>query len=239
MFGFKKSMTAQELAEEARIALDRGFRSAILYGSSAAGDHLGKASDCNMLIVADDLDMERLAALSDPFRRWTACGNPPPLLFTEKRLREAGDVFPIEMLDMLQARKVLLGDDVLEGMEVSRENLRHQVEFELRSKLLKLREGCVSTGCDRIGLRNILLGSCSSILAVMRAALRLYTDEVPADKLAAVKELAVHIPFDTSAFETIVAAKKGGKPIADSDAERVFESYLRQIEAVTDAVDAL
>ena len=49
---------------------------------------------------------------------------------------------------MERARKILYGADVLANLNISDEYLRHQTEFELRSKLIKLRQEIYS----RVGI---------------------------------------------------------------------------------------
>ena len=239
MFCCSKKITPETFAEAVKTVLGAHLRSVILYGSAVAGDHAGKGSDYNVLIVADGFDMDALEALSKPFNKWTAQGNPAPRLFTEKQLLNSCDVFPIEMLDMQQSHRVLAGADILAGVEILRANLRHQVEFELRVKLLALRGGCVGSGCDRIALSRMMIASSSPVLSVLRAALRLYENDVPADKLAALDALAGHVPFDVAPFKQIAAAKSGGAGVGGKGAEVLFADYLKQIDVVTDAVDSL
>ena len=44
------------------------------------------------------------------------------------------------MLEIVESHKVLHGSDPVNDIKVELTHLRHQVEFELRSKLLKLRQ---------------------------------------------------------------------------------------------------
>jgi hypothetical protein len=238
MFGSEKRVTPERFATDVQNVLGDRLHSLVLYGSTAAGDRIEKWSDHNTLLVAEALGPDELAALAKPVRRWMDAGNPPPRLFTERELRESCDVFPVEMMDMKQSRKVLAGKDVLAELGISRANLRHQVEMELRVKLMGLREGAMLSGCDRIVLANLMLGSCSSILTLFRAALRLYQENVPTDKMAAFEALAKHLPIERAPFEAVVAAKVHGAGLGTA-AEKIFASYIRQIETVTEAVDAL
>src|ERR1044071_5491295 len=66
-------------------------------------------------------------------------GNPLPVYFTSGEMSRAADVFPIEFVDMSQVRHVLYGKDPFETMDIGTHNLRHQLEYELRGKLIRLR----------------------------------------------------------------------------------------------------
>jgi len=62
-----------------------------------------------------------------------------PLLLTKEELLDGADVFPIELLNIKQHHTMLDGEDLLKDLVISKKHLRHQLEFEFRSKLLHLR----------------------------------------------------------------------------------------------------
>jgi len=62
-----------------------------------------------------------------------------PILFTKEELIEGVDVFPVEFLNIKLHHNILYGEDILKDIKISKENLRHQLEFEFRSKLIHLR----------------------------------------------------------------------------------------------------
>ncbi|MCG2727482.1 MAG: hypothetical protein L6244_02380 [Candidatus Methanoperedenaceae archaeon] len=62
-----------------------------------------------------------------------------PLLFTKEELMQGVDVFPVEFLNIKLHHKILYGEDFLKDIKISKKNLRHQLEFEFRSKLIHLR----------------------------------------------------------------------------------------------------
>ena len=232
-------ITPEAFVESVKKALGAKLVSAVLYGSAAAGDRLDKGSDYNVLLVVEPLGVDEMEALSSATLRWTRAKNPAPRLFTPDELKRSCDVFPIEMLDMLQSHRILAGADVLSGIEISQANLRHQVEFELRGKVLRLRDGCVAAGTSKIALIRLMIGSFSSVMSVLRAALRLYQNEVPAGKMEALAGLEKYIKYDKKPFETIHAAKSGRRCIHRSDAKLLFADYAKQLETITAAVDAL
>jgi len=239
MFSISKKMSPETFATLLAVSLGDNLQAAILYGSAAASDHLGKQSDFNLLLILRKMGLEELSALSAPVGKWARSGNPAPLLFTEDRLRKSSDVFPIELMDIMQCHRVLHGENVLEGLTVSKQNLRHQVEFELRSKLMKLREGFVASNGKAAILQAMLRASISPVLVVMRAALRLYTEDVPASKMEALHSLSGTVSFDVKPFERLYDMKAGRISIPKYGLPGLCADYIRQIELVTDAVDAL
>src|SRR6266550_4135499 len=113
--------------------------SVVLYGSAAAGDHIELRSDYNLLIALRRIAPEDLRLAQAPMREWQRLGHPLPVYFTVEELSDAADVFPIEFYQMENARIVLSGEDPFAFLKLSAANLRHQAEYELRSKLIQLR----------------------------------------------------------------------------------------------------
>jgi len=230
-------MKPEQLLSQLQTALGGGMRSVILYGSAAAGDYVGKRSNYNVLVVAERLGVKEMTALSKPSLAWQKAGNPPPLFFTLERLRKSADVFPIELMDMRDSRKVLYGEDVIGEVEIHPENLRLVLERELKSHLIRLRDAFIRTEGKPKRVADLLVESLSTTLVLFRAALRLFEDPVPALKIAALERIAVHLRFDHEIFEKVEAIKEGRSREGDVDALLLFERYLATIEVVVDAVD--
>ena len=232
-YGMKPDKLVSKLLQ----AYPSGLRSVVLYGSAAAGDFVEKHSDYNVLLITEQLGVADLKALSGVSLRWVRAGNPPPLLFTLERLKQSADVFPIEILDMRESHQVLYGDDVLSEIPIHDNNLRLQVESELKGKLIQLREAYLMTRGKTKNVVEVLIRSISSFLVLFRAALRLYQGEVPVRKLDALTSLATHISFDPIPFETVEELKEGRKKVRHLDADALFEAFLETVETVVDAID--
>ncbi len=85
----------------------------------------------NLLVVCNALDFDALQKLRQL--------REVPFVFTREEFMDGVDVFPIEFLNIRQHHKILYGDDFLKDIGISKKNLRHQLEFEFRSKLIHLR----------------------------------------------------------------------------------------------------
>lgn len=231
-------MSPEKLVEELKQAGPNGLKSVILYGSAAAGDHTGKRSDYNVLVVTEDLDIPTLNAFSKAATKWAQAGNPPPLLFTEERLEKATDVFPIELLDIRECHQVLYGKDLVTGLEIDTSNLRLQIEHELRGKLIQLRQRYLLTGGKTKVVAELMVQSLSTFLVLFRAALRLFDETVPQKKMDALEKLAAHLSFDVSVFKTVQQLKDGEVKPKEIEIGELFGNYLKTAEGVIDAVDA-
>src|SRR5687768_2360874 len=132
-------MTVDQLVSQLQSVYGPTLRSVILYGSAVGGEHIARRSDYNVLVVLDSVPLDRLPAIGAVLRSWGESGNPPPMIFTSGEWRASADVFPMEYSDILERHRVLYGEDVTEGISVSRPDLRLQVEQQALGKLLHLR----------------------------------------------------------------------------------------------------
>lgn len=231
-------MKPEKLVEELKLACPQGLKSVVLYGSAAAGDHVGKQSDYNILVVTEALGIETLDRISKTAIAWAKAGNPAPLLFTAERLAQATDVFPIELLDISECHKVLFGDDPVQDLGIDTKNLRLQIEHELRGKLIQLRQRYLLTQGKPKAVVELMVQSLSTFLVLFRAALRLFEKTVPQKKFEALDKLSTHLEFDGSVFQTVQQLKEGTKKPREVDVAILFNNYLKTIECVIDAVDA-
>lgn len=214
--------------------------SVVLYGSAAAGDFVPAASDYNLLIALKTIRPKDLRAAQAPMREWARLGHPVPVYFTVAELKTAGDVFPIEFHQMQKARKVLYGEDLLDTLKISDEFLRHQTEYELRSKLIQLRRHYIPASTSIDNLKILMSESLSSFSSLFRAVLILHGVNPPVTKRAVVHATAKHLEIDETPFIRIFEMReKNAAALDEVSANRLFSDYMDQIENVIETVDRL
>ena len=229
------------LIDDLRSTHKRNLVSVTLYGSAAAGDFIPRHSDYNLLIALDEITPKDLRQAHACIREWHKMGHPVPIYFTVSELKNAADVFPIEFHQMQEAHKVLYGQDVLAGLEISDRFLRHQAEYELRSKLLHLRRQYIPASTSVDGLMHLMTESLSSFSAVFRAVLILNGKRPPVKKEEIVSLTCKIAGLDENPFEKIFSIRKGkfGDSLDEVEANKLFGEYMEQIEHVIDSVNEL
>ncbi len=217
----------------------RNLASVILYGSAAAGDFVRHKSDYNLLIALREITPKDLRLAQAPMREWNRMGHPAPVYFTIGELDSAADVFPIEFLQMERARVVLYGTDVLANLNISDEYLRHQTEYELRSKLIQLRRQYIPASTSVSDLINLMAESLSSFTALFRAVLIIHGFEPPVTKPEIVAAMVKQLKIDGAPFEKIfeIRESNSAKKLDETSANALFAGYMQQIENVIGAVD--
>jgi hypothetical protein len=212
----------------------------VLYGSLAAGDNIELRSDYNLLISLHRITPADLRLAQAPMREWQRLGHPLPVYFTAEELQDAADVFPIEFLHMQKARKVLYGRDPFETLQLSTAHLRHQAEYELRSKLIQLRQLYIPASVSADNLAALMSDSLASFAALFRAVLLLKGEEPPAAKPDIVRATVRLLGLDANPFERIFVLRAGGdNSLTEREANELFASYMAQIETVIETVDEL
>lgn len=226
--------------DDLRATHGNNLASVILYGSAAVGDFVPGRSDYNVLIALNKITPHDLRQAHASVREWAKLGQPVPVYFTVSELQNAADVFPIEFHQMESARTVLYGKDVLADVQISDKFLRHQVEYELRSKLIRLRRQYIPASASVEGLKSLMAESLTSFAALFKAILVLLGLQPPKTKHEAVALVVQQFNLDGLPFEKIFNIRKDNfaAPLDEVEANKLFGEYMEQIEKVIDAVDA-
>lgn len=229
--------TARAFADALQGEVGDDLRSAVLYGSAARGDFSKGSSDLNVLVIVSRLGVNELSRIAGPASDWIEAGNPPPMLLEEGEWRNSADVFPIEYTDIRDAHAVLAGIDPFEGVVIRRQHLRLQLEHELRSRKIQLREGYIAAAEKPDQLGRLLSGTISTFLTYFRALHRLAGREIPAGGEALIRSTATLIGFEPAAMIEVLAAKKSGKSAVTPLQGKLAQGYLDAVEKATRWLD--
>src|ERR1700741_2120854 len=170
----------KNLVERLHEAAKDNLESIILYGSAARGDFNEAHSDLNVLCVLHSLQAGDLSRVSPVVKWWTGAQHQPaPLFFSASELKQSPDIFTIELLDMQQSHRVLYGSDVIAGINIPTNLHRVQVEHELRTLLLGLRQHLLREAGNPHELGAVLAKSFSSALTLLRHTLMAFQEQPP------------------------------------------------------------
>ena len=227
----------KNLVERLHEAARDNLESIILYGSAARGDFHEAHSDLNVLCIFRSLRATELARVSPVVKWWTTVQRQPaPLFFAAEELRQAADVFAIEILDMQHSHRVLYGSDTIAGITVPMNLHRVQVEHELRTLLLKLRQHFLHDAGNQQALGAVLAKSFSSTLTLLRHTLIAFEEQPPTTAGDVLVRIAALTAAGAPAFEAVRRLREAKS--LDRDAVLpVYDGYLAALEKVIAAVD--
>ncbi len=168
-------------------------------------------------------------------------GHRPPVYFTVSELKNSADVFPIEFHQMENGRVVLFGEDVLAEVEITDQNLRHQIEYELRGKLIRLRKLYVVNCTSPEKLLELMVRSLSSFTTLFRASLILRKASPPVKKLEIIETTAKEFQINKEPFLEIlrIREERFEKKPDEVAVNNLFASYLSEIESFIEKIDKL
>ncbi len=219
--------------------LDTRLVSVVLYGSAAVGDHNEEFSDYNVLCVLTKITAAELSAVEPVFRWWGEQGNPSPLLLTQHEVETSTDCFAIEFHDIREHHRILHGPDLVTSLEIDRSFYRAQVECQLRTKLLRLRQKAGGVLSDKDALRRLLADSVSTFCILFRHALLLDGVAAPGRKRDIVNSASKHFGIDEAPFLSLLDQRENKVKAKEIEPEPLFARYMIQIEKVIDAVDVI
>jgi predicted nucleotidyltransferase len=210
-----------------------------VYGSAAGEDFAPSHSDVNLLVVLRELSFADLRLIGETLRRSAPADLrvATPLVVTPSFLRDARDAYPIELADMRDRHRVLVGRDVLAGLVVASEQLREQAEREVRGKLLKLRALAVRRPSDA-EVQHALASAVATFEVIERALLRASSDGTAARGVALFEEVGRRQGIPIRALGRLARLRAGGEVWPSGpDLDDLLAAVLGEVEALVAYVD--
>lgn len=229
----------EEFTQDFQNAYEMDLISIILYGSGAKGEYTPKKSDINFLIVLSQNGIDNLDKALDFMPKWRKRNVAVPLFLTRAYIDSALDTFPIEFLNMKSYYKLVFGEDVLKDLEINKNDLRLQVERELRGKLIYLREGFLSTGHDRDLLKEMLSSSVPAFTSIFEGLLYLKDEKAPGSKVQVFERIAEIFELENTVFTQLLNIKNSQWKGSKIQLQEITMEYIGQIKKLVEIVDKM
>jgi predicted nucleotidyltransferase len=213
--------------------------SLILYGSAASGSYVKGKSDINILVI---LTPEGINRLEDGFalvKNWRKRNVAVPLVITKQFIASSLDSYPIEFLSMKYNYVLIHGENVLEPLNFKPEDLRAQIERELKSKIILLREGYLESAGSERPVRELIRKSLMALVAIFNAMLYLKQARVPRDKREVIEEMNKVFTIDAAVFKLCFEIKQGTDKLSGKEVIDLFKKYLQEVEKACHIIDSL
>ena len=221
----------------------KGYRDDIhsihIVGSSITGDFNEKTSDINSIVVLKRMDLKFVEFIAPLGKRYRKEGIAAPLIMTPEYISRSLDVFPIEFLDFKLIHETAFGEDILLGIHISPSDLRHQCEREIKTKLIALRQGYISSLGDKKIITENIISLITGYIPLFRAIIFLMGKEPPLKKTEVLSALSAQTGINTDILRKILDVKKGVLKLTKSELDSVFEEYYRTTENISNIIDEL
>ncbi len=229
--------TIERILQVFKRVLGTRLKSFVMYGSSHTGEFHEGFSNINTMAVVSTITMNDIAAIGRELTWFFYKGNPSPLIFTQDELNSFKDIFPIEMLDMIEHHTLVYGEtDPLKNITIDPKNLRFQCESELKGKLIKLRQALFIHNTEKKASL-LMVNSISSFIALFKGVLRLKGKDTPAHKRDILNEVAQLVEFNQTPFLKLIEVREKKDKLKKSETFRTLEMYIEGITKVINFIE--
>jgi hypothetical protein len=232
-----KDNELKELLSRLKEAVGENLTAAVLYGSGADQEFREQHSDLNVLCLLKMVGARELRKLQPAGVWWSKKGHPAPMIFTLAELEDSADVFAIELLDMKQRHRMLLGEDFLQGLIVPMTQHRLQVERELRTGVIRLRQAYLRSRGGRSEQNDLMIASISTFAALFRHALIALGESAPESWREVLDRLSARLAFDPAPIRAVLDLRDGKTQPGGVDADQMFGAYLDTVTHVAEEMD--
>lgn len=217
----------------------RELVSLIIYGSAAGGYYIRGKSDINLLVVLTPAGLDKFTDILDTVKSWRKRSVAIPLIMSKNFVESSLDSYPIEFLGMKNSHILIYGEDILAELNVNPADLRLQIERELRSKLLLLRQSYLDVEAKPRHLRSLISRSLTAFLAIFNALLYYKEGKMQQGRREIIKEMGKNFTIDASVFMFCTDIKEGKDKFSGVEVADIFIKYLQEIDNVCKLVDQL
>jgi hypothetical protein len=208
-------------------------------GSALTEDFDIRNSDINTVLVVKRRSHSLLQRLAGYGKNMGRQKLRAPLLMTREYIEQSLDVFGVEFLDFQLNHTTVYGPDPFADLRFRKEEVRLQCERELKSALIKLRQGYIQSLGKPKFVGELLIGCVSEFVFLLRAILWLQNQERPTGVLPTLKLASEILKFQPDSIQSLLILKQQHLlPAADS-MEKLFENLYVTIDQITHQADQM
>jgi hypothetical protein len=208
-------------------------------GTAITDDFDTKTSDVNSIFVLKKMDLKFLELLAPLGKKYGKNKVAAPLTMTPEYILSSLDVFPIEFLNFKLIHASVHGEDILENIEIKHEDLRHQCERELKTKLIWLRQGYISSQGNKKMLTEGFINSITGYIPLFRGIIVLLGKEPPIRQKDVIATLSEASNINTAIFAKVLSEKHGKVKHSLDELNTIFEDYYQATERLGKLIDEI
>jgi imidazolonepropionase-like amidohydrolase len=140
---------------------------------------------------------------------------------------------------MKNSHILIYGENVLENLNFKPEDLRLQIEKELKGKLILLRQAYLETEGGSRQLKQLISRSLTAFISIFNALLYFKQESAPRQRRDTIKEIAKLFAIDAEVFLSCADIKEDVDKFSGEEVTDIFKKYLQEVEKICNIVDAL
>jgi hypothetical protein len=220
-------------------AHESNLHSIHIVGSAVLQDYDEKLSDINSLVLLHNMDLRFITYLAPLGKKYGKKRIAAPLVMTPEYITGSLDAFPVEFLDFKLIHKTVYGADVLQNLQIAAPDLRLQCEREIKTKLIRVRQGYISSLGKKEQLSASLVQSITGSMALFRAIITLLGNEPPVQRMDVIHAVVHAAKIETDVFEKLFKLKANLIKPSEQELHVFFEQYYRALESTGKIIDDL
>lgn len=222
--------SVQLLKNEFLKALPGALRHAVLYGSAVSGDYIPDVSDINLMFFIDPANtgLRPPAAL---LRKARSVLRTTPQVWTLDGLPNLGRTFPVEMSEIADHHKCLLGEDPISGTTVPVEALKIAAHSGLLRVQLKVRQDAWSAHPDRSPYETLY-----DLIFLTRAVMRIKGVKPARTKLDGLDQFSERFDVLLPTTKILLRVRQGDIPPPGAhEMGGMYDYYSTEVDRVVQA----
>lgn len=216
--------------------LGDNIQSIIMYGSAVTHEFIPGKSDVNMLILLKNDSLDNLLNISHLQQKWCKRGVAVPFYLSEKFIIKSLHIFPLEVLDIKENYRVLQGIDVLNAIEIDKQDIFLQCERELKGFSIQLRRSSINLAQNEKQLFQLAADSMKDLIPVLKGIIALYDETIPNSKSEIVAKIEDLMNLGASSLSEVFNIANSVKKI---DIKELLYKYCSDVDTIISIMEEL
>jgi hypothetical protein len=161
-----------------------------------------------------------------------------PLFFTKNELKNAADVFPLEFLDIQHPHELLYGEDLVSSIKIEKKHVRRELESELRSKLIHLRENYVWIKKDK-ELKSLMIAALPSLMPLFYGLLFLKNTKPPTELISLFDAVSEKYKFNVEILRKIKLLRENKIKADGNELKKDVKELMEFLQTAIPVIDKM
>ena len=204
--------------------------SVILYGENLDPEVTKSQSEQHVIVIFNKLDASDLKKAIIAIKKLRKTKTPLPIVMNECEWHSSADVYPIEYTEIKNNYKILYGKNVVAPITVSKNDLRHQCEYEIKNLLVRIRQIYFGNSDNPAFMIKILEETSAKLIRILKSALNLFDITGAEDYSEVIQKMAQKTNFDGEIFVEILSAKENKRKFAPQKVENLVQRAINSTD---------
>lgn len=231
------STILDQLVEALKASAGANLRGVALYGGLAKGRYTPGISDVNVLVVVADAGYAALEALAPVLTAARRRDRVTSLVVTPGELAAIARLFPVMLLDLQAAHRVLFGAVGLDGLAPDPAALRLRLLQEMKNLELRFRRIVVDRGAEPVVLWRRIGTSLPRLTVTLESVLRLEGKPVPSARNEVLREVARSLGIAAERIEPVASYHRHSARPPDQQVSTLAASYVALLAELGTAIE--